>query len=62
MSKEPVILKFISVLLLVSVGIFSLPQIGMLISVMGVIALVATPLAILVVLIVPSFRTRFLSA
>lgn len=37
-------------------------HIGMTLSVLGVLILMALPFAALVVFIVPSFRTRFLSA
>lgn len=38
------------------------PHIGMFLSVLGVLILLSLPIAVLVVLIIPSFRSRFLSA
>ena len=57
MIKEWILIALICLIVLS----FS-PHIGMLLSVLGVLILLSLPIAALVVLIIPSFRSRFLSA
>lgn len=54
--------ELLVIALIVLIVLSSSPHIGMTLSVLGVLILMALPFAALVVFIVPSFRTRFLSA
>lgn len=54
--------ELLVIALIVLIVLSSSPHIGMTLSVLGVLILMALPFAVLVVFIVPSFRTRFLSA
>jgi|PlaIllAssembly_1097288.scaffolds.fasta_scaffold00001_53 hypothetical protein len=57
-----VVKELLVIAIIVLIAAFSFPHFGIFLSILGVVALVASPYAILVVLIVPSFRSRFLSA
>lgn len=57
MNRELVI-----VVLIASIVLSVSPQIGMLISMVGVLILIALPIAALVVFLTPALRSRFLSA
>lgn len=54
--------ELLVIAIIVLIVLSSSPHIGMTLSVLGVLILMALPFAALVVLIIPSFRTRFLSA
>ena len=57
MNKELVISVLIAFMVL-----YASPQIGMLSSIVGVLIIMALPIAVLVVFLTPALRSRFLSA
>jgi hypothetical protein len=54
--------EWVVIAIIVLIALFGSPHIGMTLSVLGVLILMALPFAALVVFIIPSFRSRFLSA
>ena len=53
--------ELLTVFLLIAIALFVFPYIGMVISTLGVLLLTSLPFVVLVILVVPSLRTRFLS-